>query len=71
MHTDAITSQAALTGSPRRSATMANEIVPTTIKATHKSLFQMLDLVSLSLLFIIFLQTCLRLSPRLTLTQRA
>ena len=37
MHTAATTSQAALTGSPRVSATTANEIAPSTATPAHNS----------------------------------
>ena len=37
MHTEATTSQAALTGSPRVSATTANEIAPSTAIPAHNS----------------------------------
>jgi hypothetical protein len=37
MHTEAATSQAALTGSPRVSATTANEIAPSTATPAHNS----------------------------------
>ena len=39
MQTAAMTSQAALTGSPRVSATTPNETAPSTATATHSSLF--------------------------------
>ena len=56
MHTEAITSQAAFTGSPRCSATSANAIAPSTATAAHNSFFQIADVVVLSL-FIVVLQT--------------
>ena len=37
MHTEATTSQAAFTGSPRVSATIANEIAPSTATPAHNS----------------------------------
>src|SRR5487761_1909141 len=46
MHTEATTSHAALTGSPRVSATMANAIAPSTATPAHSS-FDCRDMVTL------------------------
>src|SRR5208282_244812 len=57
MQTEAITSHAAFTGSPRCSATSAHEMAQSTTTPAHNSLFQMPDLALLLLLFIVVLQT--------------
>src|SRR5262249_51060234 len=54
MHTAATTSQAALTASPRLSATMANATAPSTAIATHSSLVCQ-AVVLLNMVFMAFL----------------